>query len=132
MERPPGCQIGAMDDPYRLLGVARGATDDEIRAAYRRLAKQLHPDLNPGQRGAEDRFKRVSAAYALLSDPQKRARFDRGEIDALGNEVVNERAFYRDFGDAPGRDRYRGSSAGFTQDDIDAFLGKRPPEWTGT
>jgi curved DNA-binding protein CbpA len=67
-----------MDDPYRLLGVARGATDEEVRAAYRRLAKQLHPDLNPGRRGAEDRFKQVSAAYALLSDPQKRARFDRG------------------------------------------------------
>ena len=119
MERPPCCQIGGMDDPYRLLGVARGATDDEIRAAYRRLAKQLHPDLNPGRRGAEDRFKQVSAAYALLSDPQKRARFDRGEIDASGAERAPPHGFgfgRRRAGEAPRKDD------DFGADDLDSLF----------
>lgn len=75
-----------MQDPYQTLGVGRDASEDEIRAAYRRLAKLHHPDLNPGKRGAEDRFKQISGAYALLSDAAKRARFDRGEIDASGAE----------------------------------------------
>ncbi len=75
-----------MTDPYETLGVARDASEDQIRVAYRRLAKLHHPDLNPGKRGAEDRFKQISGAYALLSDPEKRARFDRGEIDASGAE----------------------------------------------
>lgn len=80
------CEIAGMQDPYQTLGVARTASEDEIRTAYRRLAKLHHPDLNPGRKGAEDRFKRISAAYALLSDPAKRGRFDRGEIDADGAE----------------------------------------------
>ena len=80
------CQIASMQDPYETLGVARTASDDDIRAAYRRLAKLHHPDLNPGRKGAEDRFKRISAAYALLSDPAKRGRYDRGEIAADGTE----------------------------------------------
>jgi DnaJ-class molecular chaperone len=71
-------------DPYGVLGVARGATADEIKQAYRVLARELHPDLNPGDRRAEDRFKEVSAAYDFLSDADRRARFDRGEIDATG------------------------------------------------
>jgi len=110
-----------MDDPYRLLGLARGATDEEIRAAYRRLAKQLHPDLNPGRRGAEDRFKQVSAAYALLSDPQKRACFDRGEIDASGAERAPPHGFgfgsgRRRAGEAPRADD------GFGADDLDSLF----------
>lgn len=75
-----------MQDPYDVLGVARDADDEKIRAAYRRLAKQHHPDLNPGMAGAEERFKRISSAYAILSDPERRARYDRGEIDADGVE----------------------------------------------
>src|SRR5205085_5523408 len=59
---------------------------DEIRKAYRKLAKQFHPDLNPGKPAAEARFKAVSAAHELLSDPEKRARYDRGEIDESGAE----------------------------------------------
>lgn len=74
------------DDPYKILGVARDATPEQIRAAYRKLAKQHHPDLNPGNKKAEDAFKAASAANDILSDPEKRARFDRGEIDAAGNE----------------------------------------------
>lgn len=73
-------------DPYEALGVARGASESEIRSAYRKLAKRYHPDMNPGDKQAEERFKEASAAHALLSDPEKRARFDRGEIDAEGQE----------------------------------------------
>lgn len=75
-----------MRDPYTVLGVARGASDDEIKSAYRRLAKKLHPDVNPGKRAVEQQFKEVTAAYDLLSDPQKKARYDRGEIGPDGAE----------------------------------------------
>jgi DnaJ-class molecular chaperone len=104
-------------NPYDTLGVKYDATQDDIRAAYRRLAKKLHPDLNPGDRGAADRFKSVSAAYDLLSDPGKRARFDRGEIDAAGEERPAEH-YYREFQDAGGH--MYGSASGFA--DIDELL----------
>ncbi len=74
------------DDPYVTLGVAKGASDEDIRRAFRKLAKELHPDLNPANSaGTEEQFKKVSSAYELLSDPQKRRAFDRGEIDARGD-----------------------------------------------
>lgn len=73
-------------DPYAALGVSRTATADDIRRAYRRLAKELHPDVRPGDKQAEERFKRATAAFNLLSDPITKGRFDRGEIDADGNE----------------------------------------------
>lgn len=82
-------------DPYQTLGMARTARPEEIRKAYRKLAKKLHPDLNPGDRSAETRFKEVSAAYDLLSDPEKRRRFDAGEIDAEGQERPRG-PFFRD------------------------------------
>ncbi|XBQ16276.1 MAG: J domain-containing protein [Oceanicaulis sp.] len=75
-----------MNDPYAILGVSRSASADEIRKAYRKLAKALHPDARPGDKQAEERFKQVGQAFKLLSDPEKRARYDRGEIDADGNE----------------------------------------------
>ena len=73
-------------DPYAALGVSRTATADEIRRAYRKLAKELHPDVRPGDKAAEERFKRATAAFNLLSEPTTKGRFDRGEIDADGNE----------------------------------------------
>jgi len=85
-----------VSDPYEILGVERSASLEDIRKSYRRLAKKLHPDLNPGNRKAEEQFKEVSSAYDLLSDPDKRARFDRGEIDATGAERPRQR-FYKDF-----------------------------------
>jgi DnaJ-class molecular chaperone len=93
------------DDPYTLLGVARTATSDEIRTAFRKLAKKHHPDLNPGNKTAEDLFKRVAAANELLSDPEKRGRFDRGEIDASGAEKAPPRS-YRQYADASAGERY--------------------------
>jgi len=72
--------------PYEVLGVKPDASADTIRKAYRKLAKQLHPDLNPGKPEAEARFKSVTAAYDLLSDPEKKTRYDRGEIDESGAE----------------------------------------------
>ena len=81
------------DDPYKILGVAKDATPEQIRAAYRKLAKKHHPDLNPGNKAAEDAFKAASSANDILSDPEKRARFDRGEIDAAGNERAPQGAW---------------------------------------
>src|SRR5437773_2618115 len=76
----------AMQTPYEVLGVKPGAGADEIRKAYRQLAKEFHPDLNPGKPAAEARFKAVTAAYDILSDPEKRGRYYRGEIDESGAE----------------------------------------------
>jgi DnaJ-class molecular chaperone len=90
-------------DPYTVLGVKKNASQDEIQRAYRRLAKKLHPDLNPGNKRTEEQFKELSAAYDLLSNPEKRAQYDRGEIDASGAERP-QRRYYRDFaerGDSP-------------------------------
>jgi DnaJ-class molecular chaperone len=89
--------------PYEVLGVKPDASADEIRKVYRQLAKEFHPDLNPGKPAAEERFKAVSAAYDLLSDPDKRARYDRGEIDESGAERP-PRSYYRGYAEgAEGR-----------------------------
>lgn len=77
-----------MVDPYTTLGVARGASEKEIKSAYRKLAKELHPDRNKDKPNAAERFSDVTKAYDLLSDKDKRAQFDRGEIDADGNPTM--------------------------------------------
>ena len=92
-----------MKDLYEVLGVQKTANEAAIRAAYRKLAKRHHPDLNPDKPEAAERFKEINTANDILSDPEKRARYDRGEIDAAGNEKPPEHPYYRDFGDAPGR-----------------------------
>lgn len=73
-----------MRDPYQVLGVARGVSNEDLRKAYRKLAKEFHPDRNQGNEKASDRFKEISAAYDLLGDTDKRGKYDRGEIDAAG------------------------------------------------
>jgi curved DNA-binding protein CbpA len=90
-------------DPYQILGVKRDATQSEIQSAFRKLAKKLHPDLNPGDKSAEERFKQASAAYELLGDEEKRGRFDRGEIDMTGAEKA-PRNFYQQYASAGGAD----------------------------
>ena len=94
-----------MEDLYTTLGVPHDASQDAIRDAYRKLAKQYHPDLNPGNRKAEETFKAVSAANSILSDPEKRGKFDRGEIDASGQEQA-PRETYRDHAESRSGRRY--------------------------
>jgi DnaJ-class molecular chaperone len=98
-------------NPYETLGVAKDATTAQIKAAYLKLAKKHHPDLNPGDKRAEEKFKAMSAAHDLLSDAEKRARFDRGEIDASGQERAPERNFYRGHAEGAEGQRYRGADA---------------------
>jgi DnaJ-class molecular chaperone len=124
-----------MKDPYEILGVERTADERAIRAAYRKLAKKHHPDVNPGKKNAAEQFAAISAAYDLLSDKEKRARFDRGEIDAEGHEVhQQQRAYYRD---APGHERYE-TAGGFSQEDLEAFFAQafgdagRRSDWGAT
>ena len=107
-------------DPYVELGVARTASADEVRKAFHRLAKDLHPDRNPDNKAAEERFKRVSAAFDIVGDPDKRAKYDKGEIDADGREAPPQG--YRP---GPGGSPFGpgGGTAGFEGVDLDEILG---------
>jgi DnaJ-class molecular chaperone len=108
-------------NPYEVLGVAPTASSADIRKAYRNLAKALHPDLNPGDKAAEEKFKEITGAYDLLSDAGKRKRFDDGEIDATGAERPQHR-FYRDFATSDHAHPYT-SNSGFADfaDEDDAL-----------
>ena len=105
-----------MADPYSILGVARGASEKDIKSAYRKLAKELHPDRNKDNPKAAERFSEVTRAYDLLSDKDKRARFDRGEIDIDGNPLG--------FGYGGGAGGFGGSAQrGFRADGFEGFGG---------
>jgi DnaJ-class molecular chaperone len=95
-----------MRDPYEVLGVPRSASAEDIKKSYHKLAKKLHPDLNPGNKKAEQSFKEVSAAYDLLSDPAKKLRFDRGEIDPSGAER-QQQPYYKTYAEGDEGARYR-------------------------
>ena len=86
----------SLNDPYKILGVDPTASADSIQKAYRKLAKKLHPDLNPGNPEAEEKFKEVAGAYDLIGDAEKRKKFDSGEIDAAGAERPRQ-SYYRDY-----------------------------------
>ncbi len=127
-----------MRDPYSVLGVPNSASDDEIKQAYRKLAKKLHPDLNPGKRAPEAQFKEVTAAYDFLSNPEKRARYDRGEIGPDGAEKARFRPG-GGFGGTRGGRRSGGSAGGFggsgfggIDDIISEFMGRGRPGATET
>ena len=115
-------------DPYLELGVPRTASADELRRAFRKLAKQYHPDKNQGNKEAEEKFKRVSAAFDLLGDEEKRKKFDAGEIDADGRET------FRGFGGGTGpfgqgggpfgQGGFRGGGGQFEDADLGDILGE--------
>ena len=97
-------------DLYQQLGIKRGASDAEVKKAYRSLAKQLHPDRNKDNPKAAERFARVTQAYDILSDKDRRARYDRGEIDEEGNPRM---PFGAGFGGGGGRSSSAGPSGGY-------------------
>ena len=115
-------------DPYQELGVSRTATADEIRKAFRKLAKQHHPDANPGDKKAEEKFKQVSAAFDIVGDAEKRKKFDLGQIDADGRETARGFAGGGPWGAQPeggfggGGGRYQGQS--FEGVDLGDILGE--------
>ncbi len=109
-----------MRDPYEILGLAKSADEAAIKASYRKLAKRHHPDLHPGDAKAAERFQELNAANDLLSDPEKRARFDRGELDAEGHEMPPRGAYYRDV--HPGG--AQSGTAGFSEEDIASFFAR--------
>lgn len=109
------------DDPYKVLGVPETASQDEIKKAYRKLAKSLHPDLHPDDAGKKAEFQAVSAAYELLGDPEKRKRFDAGEIDASGQERPERHYYHQYAGQDAGRRYDPGMGAHEFEDASDFF-----------
>lgn len=109
-------------NPYDILGVSKDADEAEVKAAFRKLAKKYHPDLNPGNKEASDKFKDINAANDLLMDKEKRAAFDRGEIDMEGQPQYQQR-YYRDFAEGPQGQRYHFNDGNFSPEDIEDIFG---------
>jgi len=121
-----------MKDPYETLGLPKTATDAQIKAAFKKLARKHHPDLRPGDEAAIARFKEISAANDLLKDPETRRRFDAGEIDASGAETRAERPqqpFYREYAEGSGHAAQDGFPDSATMEEFlaRAFGGQRSP-----
>jgi DnaJ-class molecular chaperone len=112
-----------MNDPYETLGVARTATDNDIKEAFKKLARKSHPDLHPGDKTAEETFKAASNANDFLKDKEKRRRFDAGETDASGVERKQER-FYRDFADGPSYTSHAARDGFPSNEDLEDFLAR--------
>jgi DnaJ-class molecular chaperone len=116
-----------MRDPYSILGVPRTASEADIKSAYRKLAKELHPDRNTDNPKAAEKFSEVTRAYDLLSDKAKRAQYDRGEIDGDGNPAnpfagMGARGGYArggTYGAGPGSGPGAGDFGGFGADEVD-------------
>jgi DnaJ-class molecular chaperone len=117
-----------MKDLYKVLGVSKNASQDEIKKAYRKQAKQYHPDLNPGNKEAEQKFKDISQAYDILADAEKRKKYDAGQIDETGQEQAGAHpsgGFYRTYTRGGQGAKYTGFDFGgeqFTAEDIFADL----------
>ena len=112
-------------NPYEILGVKKDASEAEIKAAYRKLAKKHHPDLNPSNKNADEKFKEINAANDLLSDKEKRAAFDRGEIDMEGQPRYQQQQqrTYRDFAEGPQGGRYHFNGGDFDLSDLEGLFG---------
>lgn len=105
-------------DPYKILDVLKEASDQEIKSSYRKLAKKFHPDLNPNNKEAETKFQEISSAYDLLQNKEKRAAYDRGEIDMEGNSQYQQQ-YYKDHAEGPQGYRYSSNNENeFDGDDI--------------
>lgn len=109
-----------MSDLYTVLGLQRDADAKGIKSAYRKLAKQYHPDLNPGDAKLAEKFREIGHAYAILGDEEKRAAYDRGELDSEGNPSAprGQRHYYRDFAEQPEGGRYSRTQHRFDPEDI--------------
>ncbi|NJM51169.1 MAG: DnaJ domain-containing protein [Sphingomonadales bacterium] len=120
-----------MTDPYSTLGVSKEADEKAIKSAYRKLAKELHPDKNKDNKAASDRFSRVTQAYDLLSDKQKRAQYDRGEIDGDGNPKGPFGGGFGAGGQQGGFGGFSGSAGGVDLGDIfEGLFGGGAPRGT--
>lgn len=112
-----------MKNPYEVLGLKKEATDQEIKLAFKKLAKKHHPDLHPDDKQAEARFKDIAGAYEFLKDKDRRRRFDAGEIDASGAEKYQQH-YYRDHA-GPSSSGFHAGQDGFaSNEDLEEFLAR--------
>ena len=116
-------------NPYEVLGVKKDASEADIKVAYRKLARKHHPDLNPSDKNAGEKFKEINTANALLSDKEKRSAFDRGEINMEGHQQYQQKQqqqqTYRDFADGQQGERYQFNGGDFNFEDLFGGLGGR-------
>src|SRR3982074_2286512 len=122
----------AFKDYYEVLGVPRTATEDEIRKEYRKLARKYHPDVNPGDNSAEEKFKEINEAYEVLSDADKRKRYDQlGPNWKAGSDFTpppsgdNGRMDHGDFSEFFGREHFEREGTGGFSDFFESMFGNR-------